>query len=76
MTHADEPLYSVARGGLVAARSDEDVDVEEEDATQPLLSNDTQQAPILVFSLEKLPHKSDCVLETEYATSFTVRRTD
>ena len=26
VSHADEPLYSVARGGLVAARSDEDVD--------------------------------------------------
>src|SRR6056297_2076134 len=30
--HASEPLYSVARGGLVAARSDEDVDEHEEEA--------------------------------------------
>jgi len=30
VSHANEPLYSVARGGLVAARSDEDVDHEEE----------------------------------------------
>jgi len=30
VTHANEPLYSVARGGLVAARSDEDIDHEEE----------------------------------------------
>ncbi|AGB37498.1 cell division protein FtsA [Natronococcus occultus] len=29
VSHANEPLYSVARGGLVAARSDEDVDREE-----------------------------------------------
>ena len=26
VSHADEPLYSVARGGLVAARSDEDIE--------------------------------------------------
>ncbi|ELZ13549.1 hypothetical protein C479_01851 [Halovivax asiaticus JCM 14624] len=28
VSHADEPLYSVARGGLVAARSDEDIEHE------------------------------------------------
>jgi len=31
VSHADEPLYSVARGGLVAARSDEDIDHEDAD---------------------------------------------
>ncbi|WP_247728416.1 hypothetical protein [Halovivax limisalsi] len=30
VSHADEPLYSVARGGLVAARSDEDVEQDTE----------------------------------------------
>ncbi|ELY76349.1 hypothetical protein [Natrinema gari] len=31
VSHANEPLYSVARGGLVAARSDEDVDHQQDD---------------------------------------------
>ncbi|MCT9096519.1 hypothetical protein [Haloarchaeobius sp. HME9146] len=33
--HASEPLYSVARGSLVAARSDEDVDEREQEAEAP-----------------------------------------
>ncbi|WP_254862625.1 hypothetical protein [Halovivax gelatinilyticus] len=39
VSHADEPLYSVARGGLVAARSDEDVEHEEEEA-EPAPANE------------------------------------
>jgi hypothetical protein len=31
--HAEEPMYSVARGGLVAARSDEDETVDATPAT-------------------------------------------
>ncbi len=35
VSHAAEPLYSVARGALVAARSDEDVEPEPEEAEAP-----------------------------------------
>jgi len=37
VSHASEPLYSVARGGLVAARSDEDVEYEDD-------SDETEEA--------------------------------
>ncbi len=40
VSHADEPLYSVARGGLVAARSDEDVDYDDEQETEAAPANE------------------------------------
>ncbi len=38
VSHANEPLYSVARGGLVAARSDEDVDHGQEEEAEAAAS--------------------------------------
>ncbi|QSG11167.1 Cell division ATPase FtsA [Halapricum desulfuricans] len=35
VSHVDEPMYSVARGGLVAARSDEEQPAEEEPEQEP-----------------------------------------